>query len=185
MHKNCEQNIAAETSWPATPPCLSETNLSLWKVLCIGKKGEMKAITLKEEGRYASYKVSEQLNLCVAEESKWTFRSTGGRSGGHVSGTGCKFWFKTLDELPPNWQDEWRSAEYCSTPPSLLTNGGTISVGGKSPSTRGKKKDAGVAQVFAAGSASVEHTMAPIVPKKVPQACVAPLVPFVLFNLQL
>ena len=102
-------------------------------------------MTLKEEGRYALYKISEQLNVAVAEELTWTLGSTGRRSGGQVSGTGCNFWLKPLDDHPLNWWDERRSAEYRSTPPSLLTYGGTISRGRKPPSTQGKKKDAGAA----------------------------------------
>ena len=105
MDKNPEQNIAGETPWPWTRRCLSETDWSLWKVLCIGKNREMGAMTLKEEGLYALYKIWGQLNLGVAEESKWILGSTGARSGGQVSGTGCKFWFKPLDELPLNWWD--------------------------------------------------------------------------------
>ena len=132
MDKNCDQNIAGQASWPLTTRCLSETNWSLWKVLGIGKKGGMGAMTLKEEGRYALYKIWEQFNLDVAEESSWTLGSTGGRSGGHVSGTGCKFWCKPLDELPLDWWDERPSAECGPTPPSLLTYGGTIS-GGENP----------------------------------------------------
>ena len=138
MGKNREQNIAGEMLWPWTAQCLSETNWSLWKVLCIGKKGESGAMTFKEEGRYALYKIWEQLNLGVAEESTWTLGSTGGRSGGHVSGTGCKFWCTPLDELPLNSRDKRRFAEYRSPPPSLLAYGETISGGGKPPSTWGK-----------------------------------------------
>ena len=62
------------------------------------------------------------------------------------------------------------------------TYGGTISDGGKPPSTQRKKKDSGVAQVFAKGSASVGHTMAPIVLKEVLQVCVVSLVCFVSLN---
>ena len=142
-------------------------------------------MTLTEEGRYALYKIWQQLNLGVAEQSTWTLGSTGGRSGGHLSGTGCKFWFKPLDELPLSWWDERRSAEYRSTPASLLTCGGTISGGGKSRSTQGKKKDVGAEQVFAAGSASVGHTMAQIVPKEELQVCVVPLVYSLWSNRQL
>ena len=184
MDKNREQNIAGETLWPWTTRCLSETNWFLWKVLCIGKKAEMGAMTLKEEGCYALYEIWEPLKLGVAEESTWTLASTVGGSGGHVSGTGCKFWFKPLDELPLNRWDERRSAEYRSTPPSLLSYGGTISGGGKPPCTQGKKKETGAAQMFAARSASLGHTIAPMVPKEVLQVCVAPLVPFVWFNRQ-
>ena len=68
MDKNREQNIAGKMSWPWTTRCLSEINWCLLKVLCIGKKGEMGAMTLKEEGRYALYKIWEQLNLGVTEE---------------------------------------------------------------------------------------------------------------------
>ena len=93
-------------------------------------------MTLKEEGRYALYKIKEQLNLGVAEESTWTLGSTRERSCGHVSGTGCKFWFKPLDELPLNLWDEQRSAECCSTPPSLFTYGRTISGDGQPRSTQ-------------------------------------------------
>ena len=62
-------------------------------------------MTLKEEGRYTLYKIWEQLDLGVAEESTLTSGSNGGRSAGHASGTGCKFWFKRRDELPLIWWD--------------------------------------------------------------------------------
>ena len=181
MDKNPEQNIAGEMAWPWTTRCLSETNWYLWKVLCIGKKGEMGAMKLKEEGCYALCKFRKQLNLGVAEEQTWTLGSTSGRSGGHVSGTG----YKPLDEIPLNCWDERRFAEYRLTQPLLLTYGGTISGGRKPPSTQGKVKDVGAAQVFSAGYTSVGYTMAQIVPKEVLQICVAPLVCFVCFNRQL
>ena len=98
-----------------------------------------------------------------------------------VCGTRSKFWFTPLDELPLNWSDERRSAEYRSTPPSLFTYCGIISDGRKRPSMQGKKREAGAAQGLAVGSASVGHTMAPIVPKKVLQECVVPLIHFVWF----
>ena len=57
IDKNREQNIAAETSWPWTTRCLSETNWSLWKMWCIRKKGKIGAMTLKDKGGYALYKI--------------------------------------------------------------------------------------------------------------------------------
>ena len=53
------------------------------------EEGEVGAMTFKEERWYALYKIWEQLNRGVAEQWTWTFGSTGGRSGGGVSGTGC------------------------------------------------------------------------------------------------
>ena len=87
--------------------------------------------------------------------------------------------------LPLNWWDERRSAEYRSTQPLLLTYGRIISGGQKPPSRQGEKKEAGPAQVFAADSASVGHTTAPIVPKEGLQVCVALLVRFVWLERQL
>ena len=113
---------------------LRDELVSLQGVVHWEERGEW-AMMLKEEGSFALYKIWEQLNLGVADDSTWTLGSTCGRSGGQVSDTGCKFWFKPLDALRLNWWDEWRSAEYRSTPPSLLTYGRTISRGGRPPST--------------------------------------------------
>ena len=55
MDKKREQNITGETSWPWAPWFLSETNWSLWKVLCIAKKGETGALTFNEEGSNVLY----------------------------------------------------------------------------------------------------------------------------------